>query len=546
MRKLIKIISCLLVAICGVSATACSKQPGEYKYVVELADNGALLSNPDMGWNFCYYSNQLAKFGKLLNDGDYLDDFPCDIVYFRIGWNFIQPDKEYYNTVLKPSGYEFDENTLDGDHFHWDVISDVIDKWSAEGKRAAIRIVVNDGWGQSAPLWLKDKMSEAGYNPTDGVSGVAYDPVTEGSAKQLASGWSEEKIFNSFTPEGKVWYTSEYEQGHTGEFGYGRKTWVPDYGNEIFLKYYEKMLTALKDKFEENLEFVEMGSIGTWGEGHDNRSDPTKPFLTDEARLAQCDMYHNVFGNDVLVITNDDIIKGTDVVKSKCIEYGFGCVDDSLQVDVRDSGSGVYTGAAELDDFAMVGLPVGIESAPSTVPMEVYYKAVLYHQASYVRLIVDPSEAKTSEWTDKITKAMGYRLNFVEAKITDPLAGRRFTASLKVKNVGVSQLKREMYAYLKLVGENGEILSEGRFDYDLSQLPVGGNNYYDSDTYDALIAEMETNEIKATLDLPDKIPAGRYYLHLYVADKGGETKLSLPLDGGRNKEYRIMTFDVKG
>ena len=80
MKKIIKTIAMLMLACLLLSGCA----GGGADMKITLKDNGALITNKGMGWNFCYYSNQIYDFGAQLKPNDYLDDFPCDIVYFRL------------------------------------------------------------------------------------------------------------------------------------------------------------------------------------------------------------------------------------------------------------------------------------------------------------------------------------------------------------------------------------------------------------------------------------------------------------------------------
>ena len=102
---------------------------------ITLQDNQALLTNPNMGWNFTYYANTIDDFNTVLQSGDYLDEFPCDIVFFRIGWNWIEPNEGEFN---------------------WDFTDKVANEWIEHGKRVAFCWVCTYPGDQSTPLWVKD------------------------------------------------------------------------------------------------------------------------------------------------------------------------------------------------------------------------------------------------------------------------------------------------------------------------------------------------------------------------------------------------------
>lgn len=177
-----KIVIGLSALAFAFSSFSCGS--GSLEHTVKLGDNGDLITNKGMGWNFCYYSNSLVKFGANLTSGDLLDYYPCDIVYFRIGWNFIQPDKEFAKAMgwtdeskKTQNGIYVTEDECTGDYFHWDLIDPIVEEWTAAGKRVAFRITANDGWGQCTPLWVRDL----------GAQGVEYDTITEGSYDKLTN-----------------------------------------------------------------------------------------------------------------------------------------------------------------------------------------------------------------------------------------------------------------------------------------------------------------------------------------------------------------------
>ncbi len=542
-RRLKYLLTC--IASCALAVgmtlgcfTGCAKSGGAGSCTVTLEDNKALIANKGMGWNFCYYSNELEGYGfETTGPNNYLDDFPCDIVYFRIGWNFIQPDKEFYNKILVPMltdengklTINYSEDKCNQDNFCWDVIDRIADGWIENGKRVAFRITLNDGWNQCAPLWLKDL----------GAQGVEYDPITEGSSDKLTKdstnpvGYtteSMEKCFKSFTKEGEMWYCTE----NNGEYGKGRKTWVPRYEDPVMLEYLEKFMVALRDRYDENIEFVEIGTFGTWGEGHTNRSLPTKDagFINSTAAKAQLDLYHRVFGTDYTVIAWDYLGQQWSQLRDLAIEYGFGSTDDSLQVPGSNDGANV----GELSSYYMAGNYVGLETHPGTIAEEVYYNGVNDAHASYARLLVDPEKQKTSDFYEPITLRLGYRINFTEASISNFAPGKTVQVDLKVKNVGAAPCYVGGHPTIIIKDQSMTEVARGVSEFDLKTLEVV--NYVED------LETQETTDCGLTVELPKDMQEGVYYVFLCVTDENGEVFMNLPLDDGYNKQYRIATFNI--
>ena len=526
----------------------------KFIHEIKLEDNGSLLTNPHMGWNFCYYSNQINSYGSLLKEGDYLDEFPCNVVYFRLGWNFIQPDETFYEVVLKPMGYEMpDGYAFDGSDYWWELIDDIADEWTSRGKKLAFRITANDAWGQCTPLWVKDK----------GANGIEYDPITTSArlsgnidkyveeacredgiskedltAEQLreyeekATPKARIKTYRGFCEEAITWYGTEEEASTLT----GRKTWCPDFGDETFLSSYKTMMTALRNRYSKYIEFVEIGGIGTWGEGHAGQAEVTRQFITEEAKAKHLDLLYEVFGTKYKVLVNDDVVKGTNLF-DKCKQYGFGCTDDSFLVAQRETGTDNYTGDY-LDTFFYNGLYTAIEPAPEQTPRsDVLMEAIWKNHASYMRLIIDPAVMAENEYADDITRQVGYRINFTGARFSELRAGSEFKIELALRNVGAAPCYNGGYPNVKIFDEYMSVVAEATSDFNVADLEVA-NNYEEA-------LSAESVKVTLTLNVPSDLEAGRYFVCIGVVDETGWEILNLPLNDGYNKQYRIATFDLQ-
>jgi len=96
------------VAICVLS----SGDVADERVVVRPQDNGQALRNPDMGWDFPYFTdNGDNHYGGRTALDDTLDWFPgCNCIYFRTGWGRIEPKEGQFN---------------------WDYTDKVAEKWIA-------------------------------------------------------------------------------------------------------------------------------------------------------------------------------------------------------------------------------------------------------------------------------------------------------------------------------------------------------------------------------------------------------------------------------
>lgn len=86
----------------------------------------------------------------------------------------------------------------------------------------------------------------------------------------------------------------------------GSFSWIPDYGNPVFLQELEKFHMALaqhlKDKdYIKYVRYIDVGSLGDWGEG--NTSSSTKEKIDDEVIKKHYDLYQRCYGElDVPII----------------------------------------------------------------------------------------------------------------------------------------------------------------------------------------------------------------------------------------------------
>lgn len=509
MKKLFKMISFIML-ICLIALCGCS---GSVDVTITLKDNNALITNKGMGWNFCYYSNQIYDFGATLKPNDFLDDFPCDIVYFRIGWNYIEPEDNVYN---------------------WDFTDRIAQEWIKRGKRVGFAWVVCYPGDQSAPLWLKDM----------GCSGTEFNVIEEGkkygydftlqSFPQDAVEWMTNtgpRAKGIQTSDGEMkWIYNDGNPVDEGDVANYRKTWVPDYDDEIFMDKFSEFLKAAAERYDgkEWVEFIEVASFGSWGEGHTHMSWPAE--ITRETRVNHINMYHEIFTQTPVVVPRS-CVKDTSA-EALALDYGFGVGDWSVQVpgiSARPEGEMVDT---EITDKFYKTNPVALEHHPYTVPLKTYYDSVNEGHASWARLHNSPYTAKDSEWTDKITLRLGYRFVFESVVLEGLRAGKEVQVSFKLKNAGAAPNYIGGNPAVLIKDKEGNVVAKGVSDFDVRSLQV-------ADTAENAPSAVGSLKLK----LPDDM-SGEYSVCIAVVDENGEPFYNLPLNNGVDKVYKIATIAV--
>ena len=79
----------------------------------------------------------------------------------------------------------------------------------------------------------------------------------------------------------------------------------PDYNDPLLLDYHEKLIKAIADRYDDdlNIAFVEIGSLGHWGEWHTGTYDDVQiPFASQDVCEAVSNQYIKYFKNKILLM----------------------------------------------------------------------------------------------------------------------------------------------------------------------------------------------------------------------------------------------------
>ncbi len=207
-------------------------------------DEATPLPNPHKGWYHHFPDNHIDKY-RIAQESDLLEFPGMDHLYLRLAWSYLEPHEG---------------------EFHWDVIDQIIDRWTAHGLGIAMRISCRE----------------------TGTDRVEQQFATPRWVIQAGA-------------EGDYWYKGK----QTGPQG----PWEPVYDDPVFLEKLEHFLQALGDRYNgrPDLRYVDIGSIGDWGEGH--TSSGSRRQYGFEQRKKHVDLYRKYFP-DTQLITTDDFVYG--------------------------------------------------------------------------------------------------------------------------------------------------------------------------------------------------------------------------------------------
>ena len=327
----------------------------------------------------------------------------------------------------------------------------------------------------------------------------------------------------------------------------------PDFGDDIFLKYFDRFMCEFGKKFngDPRVEYIDIGSFGTWGEGH--------TWFGSESRfdipviIKHIDMHLKHFP-DTPIIINDDMIRhvgfGEDMnwenrdvsriqqVLDYCSDRGIGIRDDSICVDVHCEECGFSTLCSPyLFDKLYPVAPVNIEMGHYRHCRDHsgfeagyrLYEALRESHATYAGFhgYVNEWYAEHRQLHDHCANKLGYWYFIDEIKLPELFSNAKAVTELKITNKGFCHSYNRFELKIQLEGENGifDILEESP-----------DNRKWQAES-----------SIKETVLLNLKgVPCGDYTLKVGMFEKDTPIKLGFePKFLADDGHYNICTVCVK-
>jgi hypothetical protein len=233
------------------------------------------LINPDKGWYHHMLDNGVNKY-LIQNEKD-LTGFPgMDHLYLRLAWAYLEPEEG---------------------KFDWSYIDNIVAKYVPMGYKISFRIS------------CKETGNAPGSVPVE-INGIRYA-----------------------TP---FWVVLAGAKGiDRPEFG--SASWTPDWDDPVYLEKLDNFHKAFAEKYDGKpwVRYVDVGSIGDWGEGHTWSSTRIPPTMNEVK--THINIYLKHYKKTQLIVT-DDLLASTKSETEKqelliyAIENGFSLRDDSPMV----------------------------------------------------------------------------------------------------------------------------------------------------------------------------------------------------------------------
>lgn len=281
-----------------------------------------------------------------------------------------------------------------------------------------------------------------------------------------------------------------YEKTGDGTFydtAYGRG-YSPDYSDRTFIEYHAKAVKALGERYGEDsfFCFIELGSVGHWGEWHVKYDDGIKRLPSGELLRKYVEPYLTAFPNAKLLMRRPFPYVS---------EYGMGVYNDMTghSEDTQRwlswiSEGGTYSGPKT--PMELIAVPEVWKSAPvggeftSAYPMSELLTDRLDETLSLLAdshmtfigpmcPIANKDEKAYPGEVHEVLGSLGYRYGVSRCRIID----NRFTGSMVVKltvnNHGTAQMYFDWPLCVYLIGSDGSVVSRYETDIRLTDIYAG-------------------------------------------------------------------------
>ena len=371
-----------------------------------LHDSTRVLVNPHKGWYHHYPDNHINKY-QIAHDADLLEFPGMDHLYIRLAWAYLEPKEG---------------------QFDWAVIDRIIDKWTAHGLGIAFRLSCKETSTDrieqqfATPRWVMEAGAQGGYYRMGKATG----------------------------PEG---------------------SWEPVFDDPIFLAKLDRFLAAFAARYDRQpwVRYVDVGSIGDWGEGHSWAGSRKECGFA--ARKQHVDLHLKHFKHAPLVIPDDFVYALSNPTERAALHQyvltnDISYRDDSILVNGYLQGvSDTFTVRSpeffadayrltptvfELEHYGSVKKPGNWESRPDSAVAKFgkgktgpdYFRGALellhatyigYHGYAHEWLADNP------EFTREMLNRCGYWLFPKSIELPESLiAGATMPITLRVENRGVA------------------------------------------------------------------------------------------------------------
>lgn len=322
-----------------------------------------------------------------------------------------------------------------------------------------------------------------------------------------------------------VWYDISYGKGFS-----------PNYENKTLIYYHEKLIKALGERYNSSSEiaFIELGSIGHWGEWHTYEDDKIKLKFPDESSANEyVKPYLQYFPNKIMMMRRPFKIAK---------QNNFGLFNDMIG-DKNSTDKFLYwvnngyynellkTDEPEMKDF-WKSAPSGGEFAYGDQNINYFKKfsieAIIDQLKSLHTTFIGPNcpadkDNKYKESYDRILNTIGYKFVIEESKYFKSNFTNKINIKLKIKNKGIAPFYFNWPVEFVLIDKENNIKNKTLLKEDIRNWLPG------------------ENDINANIELDKNLEKGEYTIALDILDPSTK-KASIKF--GNDEEVLLNYFKI--
>lgn len=334
-----------------------------------------------------------------------------------------------------------------------------ISRWRKEGKHLVFRFVC-DIPGEEAhmdiPEWLYEKSGKAGK-----------------------------------------WYDGEYGKG-----------FAPDYNNPTIISCHEQAVKALGEHFGQDglISYVELGSLGHWGEWHVNYSEGIQRIPREAVREKYILPWTEAFPDARILMRRPF---------ASAEKYGFGLYNDMTgQPEATQSWFDWINNGGKYDQTGEKNVIVPMKDFWKTAPSGGEFTSSLSMEemldtnlSGTVEMIREahttflgpkiPDENYVDGYKE-VLKNMGYRLWVSMAELKNTAKGSRL--KLTWENSGAAPMYKEWPVYVYIEDESGKLVEKSRISIKISSLLPGEK--------EVTLTALETERLNSLLEKGYRLSVG--------------------------------------
>lgn len=326
------------------------------------------------------------------------------------------------------------------------------------------------------------------------------------------------------------WYDGEYGKGYS-----------PNYANPVFIEKHAQLIRALAEYYGEDplLGYIQLGSLGHWGEWHVNEEAGIRAFPKAAVYEKYIQAYLDVFPASRLMLRRPVTLAKESFMGLFNDSFGVVSSHETWLSWITD---GYYSGQS---DEELPGMPEFWKMAPSGGEFATTYDESYYFSEGFEETMRLMKESHTTflgprggayvenpecrEQIETMSREMGYCFRLTESTLTKPWWSQAYYLTIGLDNIGVAPFYGNWPMMLYVQDQNGVTVYAKECETVLLSLLPG------------------QHEIRMTLDDVNGLPAGSYTMAVGIIDPWTKEDGVAFANGGELGEnrYKIMEFTIE-